>query len=178
MAGPEDVAALAGCAEVAGLVIRTGMALDVGGLAGLAIVRGPLQVGPSVGLAQVALPGLREVTGRIRVVANGDLRELALPALERAGAVSIEGNGALAGVAIAELREVAGELVVAGNAELAVLEAPRLARVGQELAIADNAALVLAELPELRAVPAVRVERNPMLPPGTAEALRQLASRP
>ncbi len=176
LAGPEDVAGLAGCARAGAVAIRTGLALELGPLGALEALEGDLAIGPSVGLAGAAFEGLRLVGGTIRVVGNGDLRALRLPRLERAGSISIEGNGALARLSMPRLAEVRGALLLAGNPELAVVDAGALEAVGGELAIAGNPSLVLVEAARLARAGAVRVADNPLLPDDTVRALE--AARP
>ncbi len=176
LGGPEHVARLAGCLRAGAVTIRTGAALDLGPLGALEVIEGDLAIGPSVGLAEAALPALREVRGAIRVVGNGNLYALRLPRLERAGRVSIEGNSALATLALPRLREVAGELAVTGNPDLELVDAGALESVGGELAIADNANLVLVEAARLLRAGDVRVANNRLLPDEVARAL--LAKKP
>jgi hypothetical protein len=92
IAAQEDVAAYAGCARLGTLVIRTGHALDLRPFGRLETLEGDLRIGPSVGLALVALPRLREVRGAVAVTSNSDLAALQLPALERAARIEVAGN--------------------------------------------------------------------------------------
>jgi hypothetical protein len=171
IAGPEDVARLAGCTRAGAVTIRTGAALELGPLGALETIDGDLAIGPSVGLADAAFGGLRSVGGTIRVVGNGNLHALRLPRLERAGRVSIEGNSALGMVAMPRLREVRGALIVSGNPDLELVDAGALEAVGAELAITGNANLVLIEAARLQRAGSVRVADNPLLPDDTARAL-------
>ncbi len=129
LAGQEDVAAAAGCRELASLTLRTGMALDLKALGRLEIIKGDLLVGPSVGFSELALPRLREV-GAIKVVANGDLHGIFLPALERAAAFEVDGNHALSSISAPRLAVIDGAFAVTGNAALEVLTVTALAKAG------------------------------------------------
>jgi hypothetical protein len=171
VAGPEHVARLAGCLRARAVTIRTGAALELGPLGQLEAIDGDLAIGPSVGLAEASLGGLRSVGGTIRVVANGNLGALRLPRLERAGRISIEGNSELATLSMPRLREVGGALIISGNPDLALVDAGALEAVGGELAITDNARLVLIEAARLERAGDVRVANNRMLPDDVARAL-------
>jgi hypothetical protein len=129
LAGQEDVAAAAGCRELASLTLRTGMALDLAALGRLETIKGDLIVGPSVGFSELALPRLRRV-GAIRIVANGDLHGIFLPALERAAAFEVDGNHALSSISAPRLAAVDGAFAVTGNAGLEVLTVTALATAG------------------------------------------------
>jgi len=178
LAGPEDVARLAGCPRAGAVTIRTGAALELGALRSLEAIDGDLAIGPSVGLAEATFGGLRSVGGTIRVVGNGDLGALRLPRLERAGRVSIEGNSALAMLSMPRLREVRGALIVSGNPDLELVDASALEGVGGELAITGNASLVLIEAARLLRAGQVRVAGNPLLPDDTARALEAKKPEP
>lgn len=153
LAGPEDVAAAAGCREVASITVRTGMALDLSPLGRLETIRGALVVGPSVGLSELALPRLRHA-GAIKIVANGDLQGVYLPLLERAARFELDGNQALSTISAPRLAEVE-LLAVTGNASLEVLTLTALAKAGEvRLASNPKLSLVDGQLPELAPPPA------------------------
>lgn len=143
LAGPEDVAAAAGCRTVDSITLRTGMALDLKPLARLETVRGALSVGPSVGLSEVSLPRLRHA-GAIRIVANGDLHGVYLPVLEDAAAFEIDGNHQLSTIAAPKLAAVAGSFAITSNAALEVLNVAALAKVGQAT-VTNNPKLTLID---------------------------------
>jgi hypothetical protein len=146
LAGQDDVAALAGCHDVAGLVIRTGAPLDLAPLAELATIRGDVVVGPSVGLTELALPNVTAIDGALRAASNQDLRRILLPKLERAGRIDIASNLVLQTIVWAHLTTVPGSLAVTANPALEMIDMPALATAG-ELTIADNPELALVETP-------------------------------
>lgn len=129
LAGQEDVAAVAGCRELASITLRTGMALDLKALGRLETIKGDLVVGPSVGFSELALPRLRQV-GAIKIVANGDLHGIFLPVLEQAAAFEVDGNHALSSISAPRLAVVSGAFAVTGNAGLEVLTVTALAKTG------------------------------------------------
>ena len=162
LAGPEDVAATAGCRAVDSLTLRTGMPLDLKSLGRLETIRGALVVGPSVGFSELALPKLRRVES-IRIVANGDLTGVFLPLLEHAGAFEIEGNQALSTVSAPALMATR-KLVVTANASLVVLNLAALASA--TVVTVDNnpkLSIIDSKLPNL-APPPPAVESVPQPP--------------
>jgi hypothetical protein len=175
IAGQDDVAGAASCRAARAVTIKTGAPLDLAPLGELATITGDLTIGPSVGLTEVSLGGLRAVGGAIRVASNGDLHGLFLPRLERAGRLEIEANAALATLSVPRLAEVTGAVAIRGNPDLELLDASALVAVGAELAIAGNAKLVLIEAARLERAAAVHVENNALLPEDLAIALRKVA---
>jgi hypothetical protein len=173
----ESAGALRGCPVVDGdLRIRTGAALDLSALAGLEEVRGSLVVGPTLGLDAIdAFGALRSVGGTVRLVANGDVGGAFFPALERAGAVELDGNLALMQAMFPALREVAGDVVVRGNPVLELVDASALVTVGGALAIERNVALAQVWVKAPRAA-TVRVLGNPALDAATHSALVEAAA--
>ena len=133
--GPEDVAALAGCARLPGLTVRTATAVDLGALTALVAIDGDLMIGPSLAVTSLSLPALAEITGRLRVAGNGDLTALFLPALRRAGAVELEGDPALVSVSAPALVTIAGHLLLARLPALELIDTRALARVGGALTV-------------------------------------------
>ena len=174
LAGQDDVAALAGCARVESLVIRTGEALDLAPLATLETVAAELSVGPTVGLTELALRGLREVGGTVKIAGNANVMGVFLPMLARAGGFDIGGNAALTTVSLPRL-ETTRALALADNPALELLDLSRLLAVEQALVIADNGRLVLVDAPSLARAGTVRVENNKILPDEQVAALRKLA---
>ena len=126
LAGPEDVAAVAGCSAVDSITLRTGMALDLSPLGRLVTVRGALAIGPSVGFSELTLPRLASV-GKLRVVGNGNLQGVYLPQLARADAVEVEGNNVLTNLSMPKLATVASHVSVTGNPTLESLDLTALA---------------------------------------------------
>lgn len=160
LAGPEDVAAAAGCREVASVTLRTGMALDLAPLGRLEMIRGALVVGPSVGLSELSLPRLRRA-GAIKIVANGDLQGVFLPKLEQAAAFEIAGNHMLTSISAPQLTAVDGAFAVTGNTSLEVLTVTALAKAGSAR-VDGNPKLTLldSQLPGL-AAPVLAPEPTP-----------------
>ncbi len=161
LAGQEDVAAAAGCRELASVTLRTGMALELAALGRLETIRGDLVVGPSVGFSELALPRLRQV-GAIRIVANGNLHGVFLPALERAASFEIDGNHALSSISAPKLAAIEGAFAITHNASLEVLAVSALAQTGSTR-VDGNPKLTLIEskLPGLVATPASEVTPPP-----------------
>src|SRR4051812_40364946 len=62
----EDVAAVAGCARLPGLTVRTAAPLDLARLTALTVIDGDLRLGPTLAITTVSLPALTEVTGTLR----------------------------------------------------------------------------------------------------------------
>jgi hypothetical protein len=176
LAGQENVAAIAGCKSIGGLVIRTGAQLQLGPLRRLELIQGDLVVGPTVGLDEVALKELRDVTGTIRVVSNGNLHAIFLPQLRRAGRIEIDSNVAMTTISLPQLETVAGSLVITHDAELELVELSSLTTVGQELVLADNPKLVLVEAGKLAGAGSVRIESNALLPADQVSVLRATAT--
>ncbi len=172
LAGQEDVAGIAGCKALAGIVIRTGTPLVLAPLRRLELIQGDLVIGPTVGLQEVALHDLRDVTGTIRVVSNGNVHAVFLPQLRRAGRIEIDSNVSMTTISMPLLESVAGSLVITHGAELELLELSSLGTVGQELVIADNPKLVLVESGKLVGAGSVRVENNGVLSAEQVDRLR------
>ncbi len=149
LAGQEDVAAAAGCRELASITLRTGMALELKALGRLEVIKGDLVVGPSVGFSELSLPRLRQA-GAIKIVANGDLHGIYLPALEHVGSLEIDGNHALSSISAPKLAAVDGAFEVTDNASLEVLDVTALAKTGSTR-VDGNPKLTLIEsqLPSL-----------------------------
>ena len=173
LAGQDDVAAVAGCASLASVAIRTGEELDLSPLEGLERIVGDLAVGPSVGLGELSLRGLREVGGTIKIAGNANLHGVFLPVLVRAGGFDIGGNVALTTVSLPRV-ESTGALSVTDNAGLELLDVTKLGQVDRELALVDNGRLVLVDAPALQRAGSVRVEGNKILPDEQVQALRKL----
>lgn len=110
--GPEDVEALAACARLPGLTVRTAAAVELARLDRLVALDGDLLIGPTLAVTSVSLPALAEVGGKVRIAGNGDLTAVILPALVKAGPVEIVDNASLATVSLPALREVAGPVVL------------------------------------------------------------------
>ena len=174
LAGQDDVAALAGCARVASLSIRTGEALDLSPLGGLERVDGDVSVGPSVGLSELALRGLREVGSTVKIAGNANLMGVFLPVLGQAGGFDIGGNAALTTVSLPRL-ETTRALALADNPALELVDLSGLLAVEQALLITDNGRLVLVDAPSLTRAGTVRVENNKILPDEQVATLRKLA---
>ena len=170
----EEVKKLAGCTQLAGLVIRTGATIDVSPLKELEDITGDLSIGPTVGLDEAAFNGLLRVGGTIRVANNGSLRGLFFPRVERVGRIEIENNAVLASIQLTRLAAVDGALVIADNGGLELISAPLLVTIGKELLITGHSKLTLLEMPQLTSVEATRIESNPKL---SAEIVERLTSK-
>jgi hypothetical protein len=166
--GREDVAAYAGCSALASLSIQTGAALELAPLGRLERVDGDVVVGPSVGLAELALPRLAEVRGALRVVANGDLHAVILKRLARAGRIEIDTDNALTSIVLPSLTTT-NTLSITSNPELELVDVGALATL-PELAISGNPKLVTIE--GTPAAAKARVDNNKLLPEDVADRLR------
>jgi hypothetical protein len=167
----EDVAKLAGCTQLSGVVIRTGATIDVSPLKELEAITGDLTIGPTVGLDEAAFNGLLRVGGTIRVASNGSLRGLYFPRIETIGRIEVENNAVLTTISLPRLARVDGALVIADNGGLEMVSAPLLATVGKELVISGHPRLQMLEMARLARVEAVRVQGNPKLAPDVIEQL-------
>lgn len=167
----EEVAKLAGCTQLAGVVIRTGATIDVTPLKQLEEISGDLTIGPTVGLDEAAFNGLLRVGGTIRVMNNGSMRGLYFPRIEHVGRIEVENNAVMVSISMPRLASVAGAMVISDNGGLELINAPLLATVGKELVISGHPKLNLLEMPQLASVEAIRIEGNPKLPPDVVERL-------
>lgn len=171
LASRADVARVADCATLAGVVIRSGAALDVSGLHALATIRGDLIIGPTVGIAEVSFRELRVVEGALRVHDNGLLQGLFFPRLERAAAIDVDGNVALTTLSLPRLASVGGPLHVTANPSVEVIDMSVLASIAQELVITGAPELTLVDVPQLRQVASVQLDA-PRLPSELVDRLR------
>jgi hypothetical protein len=178
IASQDDVTAFAGCRKALGLAIRTGQTIDLRPLRELEDITGDLEIGPTVGIETVSLPSLARVGGAVRVTGNGSLRALFLPLLARAARVVVDENIVLGTVSLPRLVDVEESLVITDNRVLALIDVPALTSVGNELVIEGQPKLELVDAPRLAHAGAVRVERDPKLPPEAVERLRAKAASP
>jgi hypothetical protein len=167
-----DVAAVAHCASLPGLTIRSAASLDVAALAGLITITGDLVIGPTVAMHDVSLGGLRAIEGAVRVTSNSLVQRVHLPRLERAGQLAIEGNAALTTILLPRLVAVRGSLRITGNAGLELIDVAALASVGGDLAL-SGPLLAVVEAGSLRAAGGVDLD-TPKLPPELVDQLRAL----
>jgi len=174
----DAVMRIAGCKVVGGLVIRTGASIDLGPLRELEEIEGDLVVGPTVGIEEVELNRVRLIGGAVRVSKNPSLRGLFLPRLENAGRIFVEENGALTAIALPRIDTVRGAVVISDNRSLELFAAPDLATVGHELVLIDHPKLSVVQLDKLVSAEAVRIERDPKLPPETVSEIREKGSVP
>lgn len=140
---PEDVAALAGCARLPGLLVRSAMAIDLGPLTATTI-DGDLVIGPTLATTSLSVAGVTEVTGTLRIAGNGDLTSLYLPALQRAGTVELRGNPSLESVSAPALA-VVGVLILDRLPALELLDTRALARVDGGVTVSGVPALSVWE---------------------------------
>jgi hypothetical protein len=174
----EDVAKIAGCKVVTGLVIRSGATLDLAPLHELEEINGDLVVGPTVGIEEVALNRVRVIEGAVRVSKNPSLRGLFLPRLEQAGRIFVEDNGALTTIALPRIGSIHGAMVISDNHSLELIAAGELTSIGHELVVIDHPKLTLMEMAKLTTAEAVRIERDPKLPPELATEIREKGTFP
>lgn len=170
----EEVAKLAGCTQVSGILVRTGATIELSPLKQLEEITGDLTIGPTVGLDEAAFNSLLRVGGTIRVMSNTSMRGLYFPRMEHVGRIEVEGNAVLTSISLPRLASVAGAMVISDNGGLEIINAPLLATVGKELVISGHRQLNLLEMRQLARVEAIRIEGNPKLP---AEVVEQLTSK-
>ena len=174
----DDVAHIAGCRAVTGLVVRSGATLDLAPLHELEEIKGDFVVGPTVGIEEVALNRVRKIEGAVRVSKNPSLRGLFLPRLEQAGRIFVEDNGALTTIALPRIASIHGAMIISDNHSLELIATGELATVGHELVVIDHPKLTLVELGKLTTAEAVRIERDPKLPPEMVAEIREKGSVP
>jgi hypothetical protein len=165
---PEDVAALAGCTRLPGLLVRSAMTIDLGSLTATTI-DGDLVIGPTLATTSLSVAGVTEVTGALRVAANGDLTSLYLPALERAGAFELRGNPSLESVSAPALA-VVGALILARLPALELLDTRALGRVDGEVTVSGVPALSVWEGVPRQVGGAIAIDA-PRLDPGARAAI-------
>jgi hypothetical protein len=172
-----DLARIAPCTALAGVVIRTAAPLQTSALRGLVTITGDLVIGPTVAVDEVTLAGLRAVDGAIRIVGNGLLRGVFLPRLEHAGRIEIDGNAVLTTISMPHLQGVRGALRITDNAQLELVEVSALTAIDGELVIERSPRLALVEAAQLRRAGSVQLEL-PALPADVAARLRAVAATP
>lgn len=171
LASRADIARIAGCTTLAGVVIRSGAALDTSALHALATITGDLVIGPTVGIAEVSFRALRVVEGAIRVHNNGLLQGLFLPHLERAGAIDIDGNVALTTISLPRVATVGGPVRITDNASLEVVDVSMLQSIAQDLVVTGAPQLTLIDASELASAASVQLDAR-KLPQELADRLR------
>ncbi|HEY0250371.1 MAG TPA: hypothetical protein VGC41_02550, partial [Kofleriaceae bacterium] len=172
----EAVAHLAGCKVTGTIVIRAGASLDLTPLHEIEEIDGDLVVGPTVGQEEVSLNRVTKITGAVRVSRNPSMRGFFLPRLVETNRVFIEENGALATIALPRIATVHGAIVISDNHGLELVSMGELANVGHELVVIDSPKLTLLEVGRLVSAEAVRIERNPKLPPELVTEIREKGS--
>lgn len=135
----EDLDALAPCAGLPGLTVKSGAPLDLTPLAGLTAIDGDLVIGPTLALGRVALPGLTTVGGKVAIVSGGALGGVFLPALTRAGAIEVRDHPGLADLLLPRLATVERDLAIVRVPTLELVDASALATVGGAVTIAAPA---------------------------------------
>jgi hypothetical protein len=159
IADEADLAAVAGCASLPTLTVRTAAAVDLARLTRLVAIEGDLAIGPTLGITSISLPALERVGGGVRIAGNGDLQTLLLPALRTATDVEIVGNPSLTSISAPALGQVHGLLLE----QLPALE------------VLDTASLaVVGDGPRVRGVPALTTWIGP---PGQARGVEIDAPR-
>lgn len=167
--GPEDVAAVAGCATLPGLRVATAAPVDLSGLTATTI-DGDVVIGPTLAITTVTLPAVTRIRGRLRVAGSGDLTAVFLPALTLVGALEVEGDPSLTSVSAPALVRVTGDLTLARLPALELVDTRALAEVGGALTLAALPALTTWVGPPAT-VAGPRAIDAPRLDPDTAAAL-------
>ena len=145
-----DLDGLAGCRALAGaIVIRTAAPIDLRPLAELETIGGDLSIGPTLALTGIDGFGkLRAVGGTLRISSNPLVTGAYFPALERAGAVWVDGNGAMTEWLAPALARVAGDVTVSHNAALEIVDLGKLVIAGR-ITFDDNRQLGTVHVPAL-----------------------------
>ncbi|HVV86125.1 MAG TPA: hypothetical protein VHE35_23875 [Kofleriaceae bacterium] len=156
--GQEDVDALAGCARLAGLTVRTAAPVELARLTALVAIDGDLVIGPTLANTTLSLPALALVGGRVRVSGNGDLSGLYLPALRRAGAVEIVDDPVLVSVSAPALAAVGGAVTLERLPALELVDSGALVEVAGPLTVARVPVLATWVGPPARVGGAVAVD--------------------
>jgi hypothetical protein len=145
-----DLDGLAGCAAVSGaLVIRTAAPIDLRPLGTLESVGGDLSIGPTLALTGIDGFGkLRAIGGALRISANPEVTGAYFPALERAGSVWVDGNGAMTEWLAPALARVAGDVTVSHNGALEIVDLGALIVAGH-ITFEDNRKLGSVHVPAL-----------------------------
>jgi hypothetical protein len=172
-----DLAAIAHCATLSSLTLRSAGQLDPSALRALTTITGDLTIGPTIDVDEIVLGNLRAVHGAIRIVANTLVKGVFLPRLERAGRVAIDGNASLTTVAMPRLAVINGALRLTDNANLEALDLPALLAIDQELVIAGDPKLALIEASRLRRTGGIAVAAS-RLPAEVIDRLRTIAAAP
>jgi hypothetical protein len=171
VAAAADLAALARCASLRSLTVRSGAALELAGLTALEAVAGDVSIGPTVAVDLVELRELRRIGGTLRIAGNGALSGVFLPRLETVGRIEIEDNPALTTVAMPQLTQVRGLLRLANDADLEAISMNSLRRAG-ELGLAALPRLGVLQLDGLRVVDTWSVAELPAVDAAEVAALR------
>ena len=145
-----DVDALAGCRAIAGaLQIRTAAPIDLRPLDALEQIGGELAIGPTLALTGVdGFAHLRTIGGALRLSANPEVTGAYFPALEAAGPVTIDGNGAMAELLAPKLATVHGDVSIAHNGALQIVDLGALVVAGR-ISFDDNRQLGEVHVPAL-----------------------------
>ncbi|MBK9031844.1 MAG: hypothetical protein IPL61_11050 [Myxococcales bacterium] len=126
----EQLDALAGCARLPGLSVRSAAPLDLAPLAGLAQVDGDLIIGPTLALTSVGLPGLRTVGGRFAVVSGGAISGVFAPTVVEVGALEIRDLPSLATLSLSRLVSIGGPITIARVLALELVDVSALTTTG------------------------------------------------
>jgi len=177
LASQADIHRIVRCTTLAGIMIRSGAALDTSVLRALTTITGDLAIGPTVGTQEITFGVLQVVEGAIRVTDNGLMQGLFLPRLERAGRIEIDGNVAVTTISLPRLAAVRGALRITSNASLELVDMPMLLSVDQELVLTGDPQLTLVDAAQLQRTSVVRIE-VPKLPGDVADRLRATAAAP
>jgi hypothetical protein len=177
LASRADIARAARCTTLAGIVVRSGAALETSTLSALTTITGDLVIGPTVGVLEVTFRELRVVEGAVRVGSNGLLQGVFLPRLERTGSIEIDGNVALTTVSLPRLASVRGSFRVTDNASLELIDIAALRSIANDLVITGAPQLTLIDATRLDAAASVELEA-PRLSPELTDRLRAIPAAP
>lgn len=133
--GDEDVAAVAGCARLPGLAIRTGAPISLAPLTGLVAIDGDLTIGPTVGVTTLSFPAVAAISGKLRIAGNGDLTGVFLPALRRVATVEIADDVSLTTVSLPALTTIDGPLVLLRVPALELVDTSALVEVAGPITV-------------------------------------------
>jgi hypothetical protein len=169
LASRADIARAASCTTLAGVMVRSGAALDTSALSALTTITGDLIIGPTVGIHDATFRELRIVDGALRVGGNGLLQGLFLPKLERAGSIAIDGNVALTTISLPRLTSVGGSFEL--------VDIPTLQSIAHDFVITGAPQLTLIDASQLQAAASVKLEGS-KLSPELADRLRAVSAPP
>ncbi|MEZ4401919.1 MAG: hypothetical protein R3B06_17955 [Kofleriaceae bacterium] len=162
VAAQAQVDALAGCASLAALHVRSAAPLDLTPLGGLVEVTGDLTIGPTLAITSVGLPALRRVGGTFRLDSGGLVSGVFAPQLTAVGGLTMRDAPALTTVSVPALTTVAGDVRLERVPALEHVDALALTTVvGDLVVIAPALSSWLGLAPQVGGVTTVQAPVGP-----------------